>query len=65
MTDETDNAILNKRIALADARTALDYATRINDRYGMANAMRRIRLAKVALSVSERGATRPAPPETA
>jgi len=48
---------------LADARVALDYATRINDRYGMANAMRRIRAAKQAITDS--APHRPPLPEAA
>jgi hypothetical protein len=48
---------------LEAARDALAYATAINDRYGMANAMRRIRAAKQALADS--APTCPTLPEAA
>ena len=48
---------------LEDARHALSYATMINDRYGMANAMKRIRLAKRELA--DRAPIHPTLPEAA
>ena len=58
MTDT--NATITDRIELADARMALDYATKINDRFGMVVAMRRIRKAKATRATGGRQDNPPA-----